>query len=78
MLSFEGQHIGFHVVEAGVGPQVHKALVRHFDLGADLLQFHKIRLGDVLCGGVGGELIGARVSGEAGEPRLLHRDLWCP
>ena len=52
-----------------------RALVLHLHFGVDVAQFDDVRLGQVLRRGVGGQLIGARVAGEAGQMRLLHGDL---
>ena len=47
---FQVQHIGLHVVVAGIA-QAYDALVGHRDFGVDLLQLDEIRFGNVLLGG---------------------------
>ena len=67
--------VALGVVGAALGGDHHHVGVLQFHLGAQVLQFDDVRLGDVLHGGFGGQLVGALVARDAGNARQFHGDL---
>ena len=71
----EIENTGLTIVQAVLRRQEDRALVLGLDLGANFLQFDHVRLGDVLRGRLGVELVPALVARVAAELRPLHGDL---
>ena len=74
-VAIELESLTFGIVDAGDRGQLHRTLVLHFDLGANVAQLDDVRLCHILRSRVSCEFVGAGIAREPGQPRLFHCDL---